>query len=85
MLKFYHLAREFGKAFISFKKHHALLEGYSENQTQQVWMSHGDKIEELPKGFEIIVESDNAPFAFIANDAAKIYGASISPGSITFN
>jgi GMP synthase (glutamine-hydrolysing) len=71
--------REFGKAFISFKKDHALLEGYSENQTQQVWMSHGDKIEELPEGFEIIAESDNAPFAFIANDNTKIYGTQFHP------
>ena len=44
--------REFGKAFIKIKKKSKIFEGiYKKNNEYQVWMSHGDKVNKLPKSF----------------------------------
>lgn len=45
----------------------------------QVWMSHGDKVEKIPAGFEVIAKSPNAPFAAIADEKRKIYGVQFHP------
>ena len=38
-----------------------------------VWMSHGDRVTELPPGFRTVATSPNAPIAIIADDARKFY------------
>jgi GMP synthase (glutamine-hydrolysing) len=45
----------------------------------QVWMSHGDKITQLPDGFEAIGSTENCAYAAIANPAAKRYGVQFHP------
>jgi len=42
-------------------------------------MSHGDKVEAIPQGFEVIATSQNAPFAAIADEKRKIYGVQFHP------
>ena len=42
-------------------------------------MSHGDKVESMPKGFEKIAFSENSPYAAIANEDAKIYAFQFHP------
>lgn len=69
--------REFGRADLKILGSHPLLAGLGE--TERVWMSHGDRVSALPKGFEIIGESGNAPFAAIANDAQHFYGLQFHP------
>ncbi len=49
------------------------------HKNSQVWMSHGDKVEAIPAGFEVIATSGNAPFAAIADEARKIYGVQFHP------
>jgi GMP synthase (glutamine-hydrolysing) len=44
-----------------------------------VWMSHGDRIEALPAGFEPIAVSANSPYAAMANPAAHYYGVQFHP------
>ncbi|MDO8621329.1 MAG: glutamine-hydrolyzing GMP synthase [Candidatus Levybacteria bacterium] len=44
-----------------------------------VWMSHGDEVIELPKGFKVIGSSDGVPFAFVGNEEKKIYGVQFHP------
>ena len=46
---------------------------------EQVWMSHGDHVSGLSKGFEAIASSEGAPFAIIANDNNKLYGVQFHP------
>ncbi len=46
---------------------------------QIVWMSHGDRVEELPKGFKKIGYSDNSPYAVIVNNEKKIYAFQFHP------
>ena len=44
-----------------------------------VWMSHGDRIEQLPPGFEIIATSDNSPIAAIGDRQRHLYGLQFHP------
>ncbi len=72
--------REFGRAFIEVVGRCALFEGLFEpGDRAQVWMSHGDKIVELPPGFRVVAISEASPFAAIADDAHKIYGVQFHP------
>mgnify|MGYP000424544538 FL=1 len=72
--------REFGRAFIDIKRQSPLFDGFWDVGTQhQVWMSHGDKIDAIPEGFEVIATSGNAPFAAIANEQKKFYGVQFHP------
>ncbi|MFM7557896.1 MAG: glutamine-hydrolyzing GMP synthase, partial [Alphaproteobacteria bacterium] len=45
----------------------------------QIWMSHGDHIEKIPQGFEVLATTAKAPFAVIGNEAKKIYGVQFHP------
>ncbi|HEC80497.1 MAG TPA: glutamine-hydrolyzing GMP synthase, partial [Firmicutes bacterium] len=45
----------------------------------QVWMSHGDSIETLPKGFTAIAETDNSPYSAIVSDDGNIIGVQFHP------
>lgn len=67
-------AREFGKAQIEIREACDL---YSDvwpvGSKQQVWMSHGDRVTQLPPGFRIVASSEGAPFAFVANEKRHYY------------
>jgi GMP synthase (glutamine-hydrolysing) len=68
--------REFGKAEINIIADSPLLSGVI---NKQVWMSHGDHISKIPDGFKAIAKTPKAPFAVIANEHKKIYGAQFHP------
>jgi len=44
-----------------------------------VWMSHGDHVEQVPNGFEVVGFSDNAPVCAIQNVARNLYGVQFHP------
>jgi GMP synthase (glutamine-hydrolysing) len=72
--------REFGRAFIEIVDRCALFEGLFEPGARaQVWMSHGDKVVDLPPGFRVVAISDASPFAAIADDERRIYGVQFHP------
>lgn len=67
--------REYGLAeFSSSKESPLFVRG-----TQQVWMSHGDRIEKPPEGFEILGASANSPIAAIADLERGLYGLQFHP------
>ena len=70
--------REFGRAMLDIKAGSLLFDGIEGGQIQ-VWMSHGDRVNNLPDGFSIIGTSENAPYAAIADEARKIYGVQFHP------
>ncbi len=73
-------AAEFGRADIEIVDDCPLFEGFWPKGTHDhVWMSHGDKITQLPDGFRAVAVSDNAPYAVIANDVARQYGVLFHP------
>lgn len=43
-------------------------------KTENVWMSHGDLVTQVPAGFEVVATSKNCPIAAMANPARKLYG-----------
>jgi len=71
--------REFGRAFITPVATSNLFDGLFDDNKEEVWMSHGDRVTALPQGFEIIAESSNAPHAGIADEARKFYGVQFHP------
>ncbi|MDC0398136.1 glutamine-hydrolyzing GMP synthase [Alphaproteobacteria bacterium] len=72
--------REFGRAFVDIKKKSPLIDGlWDPGKKYQVWMSHGDRINAIPDGFEVIGTSDGSPFAMIANENQRIYGVQFHP------
>lgn len=64
--------KEFGKKELVVKKNGKLLKGLSKKE--QVWMSHGDLVAELPKDFEILASTDACPIAAFESEGRKIYG-----------
>ena len=72
--------REFGRAFIKVTDKCALFDDvWSEGAEEEVWMSHGDRVDVLPGGFKVVGVSDGAPFAAIANDERRFYGFQFHP------
>jgi GMP synthase (glutamine-hydrolysing) len=55
------------------------IEEFRHNMTIQVWMSHGDRIERLPKGFAPIARSGNSPVAAMSNHEKTVYGVQFHP------
>ncbi len=72
--------REFGKSQLEITQNCALFEGvWEQGSRNQVWMSHGDRVTKIPEGFSVVAISDGAPFAFIADEKRKFYGAQFHP------
>jgi GMP synthase (glutamine-hydrolysing) len=72
--------REFGRAFLEIEEDSALFAGvWAKGTRHQVWMSHGDRVTELPKGFRVIGTSAGAPFAAIADEARRFYAVQFHP------
>lgn len=69
--------REYGKASFEPTKNEDLFAGM--NGSTQVWMSHGDKIQKMPDGFESIGRTMNSPVCAIRNPLRKIYGVQFHP------
>ncbi len=69
--------REYGKAILKVKEKDLLFENLPKEF--QVWMSHGDKLEELPKDFIVLGYTENAPFAAIRHKNLPIYALQFHP------
>jgi len=75
-----HHAREFGRADVEVTGRSALFDGVWElGARDHVWMSHGDRVTALPKGFHVTAESSNAPFAVIEDPKRRFYGTMFHP------
>ncbi len=72
--------REFGRAEIEVVADCALFEGLWPVGTREpVWMSHGDRVIDIPAGFKTVAVTKSAPFAAIADDERKFYGVQFHP------
>ncbi|MDR2155764.1 MAG: glutamine-hydrolyzing GMP synthase, partial [Burkholderiaceae bacterium] len=77
--------REFGFAQVRARGHTALLKDIADVTTPeghgmlQVWMSHGDKVAELPPGFKLMASTDSCPIAGMADETRRFYGVQFHP------
>ncbi len=77
--------REFGYAQIRARGHSKLLNGIEDHLSAEgfglldVWMSHGDRVVNLPEGFKLIASSEGAPIAGMANEEAGFYALQFHP------
>ncbi len=72
--------REFGRAFIDIVAPSQLFDGlWTVGDKHQVWMSHGDRVDELAPGFEVVAKSEGAPFAIATNEEARRYSLMFHP------
>jgi GMP synthase (glutamine-hydrolysing) len=70
-------SREFGSARIEVLRKEPLFAGLPADL--EVWMSHGDQVEHLPPGFEVLARSPTSPVAAMADDKRRIYGLQFHP------
>jgi GMP synthase (glutamine-hydrolysing) len=77
--------REFGYAEVRARGHSKLLDGIQDSVNAEghglldVWMSHGDKVTELPAGFKVIASNDSTPIAGMGDDVRRFYGVQFHP------
>jgi GMP synthase (glutamine-hydrolysing) len=72
--------REFGRAFIEVVDESALFDGlWQVGEKHQVWMSHGDRVEQLPEGFTIVAKSEGAPYAIATDEDRHFYSMMFHP------
>ncbi len=69
--------REYGRADLDVVGDSDIFCGLEKRQS--VWMSHGDKVLALPKGFESIARTENTDFAAVADVERRIYGLQFHP------
>ncbi len=77
--------REFGYAEVRAHGHTALLKDIEDFATPEghgmlkVWMSHGDKVTELPPGFKLLASTGSCPIAGMADEARRFYAVQFHP------
>jgi GMP synthase (glutamine-hydrolysing) len=78
-------AHEYGYAQVRARHHSPLLRDIEDHASPEgyglldVWMSHGDRVEEVPPGFHAICQTDNAPLAGMADEERRFYGLQFHP------
>ncbi len=77
--------REFGYAEVRARGHTRLLDGLEDFSTTEghgmlkVWMSHGDKVTQLPPGFKLMASTDSCPIAGMADEERGFYAVQFHP------
>lgn len=69
--------KEYGKTKLDILQSKGLLDSLEKEEI--VWMSHGDQVEIMPEGFEVIAKTSTCPIAAYANDNLRLYGVQFHP------
>ncbi len=69
--------KEYGITTVTIKHRIGMLKGL--NRIERVWMSHGDTVFALPRGYKVLAHSENTPIAAFGNEAKNIYGLQWHP------
>jgi GMP synthase (glutamine-hydrolysing) len=71
--------REYGRAQVRARSESPLLFGFPPGEEFLAWMSHGDRVDRLPAGFQLIAETPSSPAAAFADERRRIYGVQFHP------
>ena len=77
--------REFGYAEVRARGHTKLLDGIEDFRTPEghgmlkVWMSHGDKVVDMPAGFKLMASTEACPIAAMADEQRRFYAVQFHP------
>jgi GMP synthase (glutamine-hydrolysing) len=71
--------REYGKSELKIDEPSQIFEGLNKGQTYRVWMSHGDRVEKLPRGFITFGSSPNSPIAAMGDPQRGLVGLQFHP------
>ena len=77
--------REFGYAEVRARGHTKLLDGIQDSVNEEghglldVWMSHGDKVTEMPPGFKVMASNPATPIAGMADEDRRFYAVQFHP------
>lgn len=71
--------REFGYAKVQAKESPLTAGLMDADGALEVWMSHGDKVTQLPEGFQVIGHTPNCPIAMMADESRHFYGVQFHP------
>ena len=71
--------REYGRAEIVIEVPDRLFAGFEVGEQTQVWMSHGDRVSDLPEGIIHLASTANAPLAAFADTERGLYGVQFHP------
>ena len=69
--------KEYGYAQLEILDDHDLLDGIADGN--QVWMSHGDSISDLPSVFRLLASTSNTPFTAIAHRELPVFALQFHP------
>jgi len=71
--------REYGQAMLEIIDTGDLLAGFTKSASIQVWMSHGDRVEDMPPGFGVIGRSANSSYAAVRDSSGMNFGVQFHP------
>ena len=71
--------REYGRAELIVDDSDTLFDGFARGESTPVWMSHGDQVRVVPKGFEVLAHSANSHIGAFRHRTRAIYGVQFHP------
>ncbi|HXK10022.1 MAG TPA: glutamine-hydrolyzing GMP synthase [Vicinamibacteria bacterium] len=71
--------REYGRAEIEVLQDEGLFDGFAVGSRTPVWMSHGDRVDAPPGGWEVLARSGNTPVAAFRHRSKPLYGVQFHP------
>ena len=71
--------REYGRAELTVEQSRELFEGFAPGDATTVWCSHGDHVDTLPDGYQVLASTRSLPVAAFAASQGRIYGVQFHP------
>ncbi len=71
--------REYGRAEMKVLDPSGLFSGFDPEENVTTWMSHGDHIEEPPKGYRVTAESNGNPISAFQHEERPVFGVQFHP------
>ncbi len=71
--------REYGPAELIVDDNSDLFSGFSARDSARVWMSHGDRMTAIPRGWPVLAHSANSPVAAFADPQRRLFGVQFHP------